>query len=117
MTNSQMMNSRITNDMKSEGPIVAAILAMGAGTVVYGIIVVVTEFSTSFKTFLTLKDSVGPLSGKTIFGVLAWLVLWAILHPMLRKTTIDLWRAFQVSLVMVGIGILFTFPIFFRLFA
>jgi hypothetical protein len=90
---------------------------MGAGVVIYGLLVVLTEISADVKDFLSLKDSVGPLSGKTIFGVLAWLVIWAVLHLALRKTTIDLWRAFQISLVMVGIGVLFTFPIFFKLFA
>jgi hypothetical protein len=120
MTNSQMESnsaSGINSDVKSEGPIVAALLAMGAGVMVYGIFVVLTEISTNFKTFLTLNDGVGPLSGKTIFGVLVWLAIWAVLHPAFRRSTVDLWRAFQISLVMVGIGVLFTFPIFFKLFA
>lgn len=120
MTNTQMESESTTGTngaVKPDGPIVAALLAMGLGVVVYGVLVVLTEISTNVNTFLTLKDSVGPLSGKTIFGVLAWLVIWTALHFALRKTTLDLWRAFQISLVMLGIGVLFTFPIFFQLFS
>lgn len=119
MTNTQIESESTTgmnSDAKSEAPIVAALLAMGVGVVVYGIFVVLSEFSESFKTFLTLNDGVGALSGKTTFGVLVWLAIWAVLHPALRKSTLDLSRAFKISLVMVGIGVLFTFPTFFLAF-
>lgn len=120
MTNTQMKSestSGVNSDAKSEAPIVAALLAMGVGVVVYGLLVVITEISADVKTFLTLNDGVGALSGKTTFGVLVWLAIWAVLHPALRNSTLDLSRAFKISLVMVGIGLLFTFPTFFLAFA
>jgi len=119
MTNTQMQSESavgVNSDAKSEAPIVAALLAMGVGVVAYGVFVLLSEFSKGFKTFLTLNDGVGSLSGKTIFGVLAWLAAWVVLHFTLRKSTFNLWRAFQISLVMVAISVLFTFPTFFLLF-
>lgn len=119
MTSTQMQpesTTGINSGVKSDGPIVVALFAMGVGVVAYGMFVLLSEFSASFKTFLTLNEGVGPLSGKTIFGVLVWLVTWAVLHLTLRKTALDLWRAFRISLVMVGISVLFTFPTFFLLF-
>lgn len=104
--------------VKSDGPVVAALLALGLGSVAYGIFVVIPEFSASFKTFLTLDEGVGALSGKTTFGVIVWLVAWAVLHITLgKKSSFDLRRAYYWALVGVALGALFTFPIFFQAFA
>lgn len=102
---------------KSDGPVVAALFAMGIGVVAYGVFVILAEASASFKTFETLNASVGPLSGKTTFGVLVWLVAWLILHFTLAKKPFELKKAFTWSMVFVAVGILFTFPIFFQAFA
>lgn len=102
---------------KSDGPVVAALLAMGVGIVAYGVFVILAEVSSSFKTFETLNASVGPLSGKTTFGVIVWLVAWLLLHVTLAKKPFELKKAFTWSMVLVATGILFTFPIFFQAFA
>jgi len=111
-TNSE--NSSIT---KSDGPLIAALLSMGVGIVAYGVFVILAEVSASFKTFETLSDSVGPLSGKTTFGVIVWLVVWVVLHKMVPKMSISLEKAWKVSMFLVITGIVFTFPIFFQAFA
>ena len=59
----------------------------------------------------------GPLSGKTIMAVLVWLVAWAILHVTLRSRPYETRRALVVSLILIGLGVLGTFPTFFQLFA
>lgn len=102
---------------KSDGPVVAALFAMGIGVVAYGIFVILAEVSASFKTFETLNASVGPLSGKTTFGVIVWLVAWLVLHITVSKKELDLKKAFTWSMVLVVTGLLFTFPIFFQAFA
>jgi uncharacterized MAPEG superfamily protein len=108
-------NSEIST--KSDGPVAAALFAMGIGVVAYGVFVILAEVSASFNTFETLNASVGSLSGKTTFGVLVWLVAWLILHITLGKKSFELKRAFMWSMVLVAIGVLFTFPIFFQAFA
>lgn len=103
--------------IKSDGPVVAALFAMGIGVVAYGVFVILAEVSASFAKFETLNASVGPLSGKTTFGVLVWLVAWVLLHVTLAKKPFELKKAFTWSMVLVATGILFTFPIFFQAFA
>lgn len=104
--------------VKSDGPVVAALLALGLGSVAYGIFTVIPEFSASFKAFAVLYEPAGPLSGKTTFGVIVWLVAWAVLHLTLgKKSSFDLKRAYYWALFGVALGALFTFPIFFQAFA
>jgi hypothetical protein len=59
---------------------------------------------------------VGPLSGKTIMAVVVWLVAWAVLHVALRGRPYETRRALVVSLVLIALGVLGTFPTFFQLF-
>lgn len=102
---------------KPEGPVTAAILASGVGALSLGILTTLAEASTSFKDFLTLYDPVGPLSGKTIGAVLVWIVAWAVLHMMYRHKPMESRKALMVTLVLIGLGVLGTFPIFFQAFA
>lgn len=112
------MNDKLSGSgTKSDGPVVAALLALGIGSVVYGIFVIIPEFSGSFKTLLTLNEGVGALSGKTLFAVAIWLIVWVVLHQVFTKKNFELAKAYSYSLVMVAIGLLFTFPIFFQAFA
>lgn len=102
---------------KPEGPIVAAILAGGIGCLVMGLVTILSEASTSFADKLNWKDSVGPLSGKTILTVIIWLVSWAILHAVYRNRPAETKKALTVALILIGLGVLLTFPTFFQLFA
>ena len=63
------------------------------------------------------STQVGPLGGKTTVGVIAWLIAWAILHFVWKDKDVDFRRMYIVTLVLVAIGFLFTFPIFFEAFA
>lgn len=104
-------------ESKPEGPISAAIIAAGVGAVALGFFTTLAEASTSAKDWLQFSDKVGPLSGKTIMTVIVWLVSWAILHVLLRRTRYETGRAFTIALVLIGLGVLGTFPTFFQLFA
>lgn len=101
---------------KPEGPVTAAILAAGVGSLTLGILTTLAEASTGIKDFLNLYDPVGPLGGKTIGAVLVWLVAWGVLHMMYRDKEVESRGALTASLVMIGLGVLGTFPIFFQLF-
>jgi hypothetical protein len=74
------------------------------------------EASTSVKDWLQWSDAVGPLSGKVIMAVLVWLVSWAILHVVLRSRPYETRRALVISLILIGLGVIGTFPTFFQLF-
>lgn len=107
----------IVYEDKPEGPISAAIIAGGVGASVLGLLTTLAEASEGIKEDLVLDDGVGPLSGKTTFAVIAWLVAWAVLHVVLRKTAYESRKALTIALVLIGLGVLGTFPTFFQAFA
>lgn len=102
---------------KPEGPVTAAILAAGIGAFAIGVLTTLAEASEGFGDFLSVYEPVGPLSGKTIGAVVVWLVAWAVLHLMLRDKATESRKALTASLVLIGLGVLGTFPIFFQAFA
>ncbi len=118
-------------DTKPNGPVVAAFLAAGIGSLVIGIGVVLNEASGAIKdafgidlnAFLQfdktfgLGSGVGPLSGKVGLAVIAFAVSWVLLHLWLRGKEVDFRTAFIATLVLVGLGFALTFPPIFLLFA
>jgi hypothetical protein len=104
-------------DDKPEGPVSAAILAGGVFALALGILTTLAEASVDIKDFLNFYDPVGPLSGKTIGAVVIWIIAWAVLHLMYRDKSLESRRALTVSLVLIALGALGTFPIFFQAFA
>jgi hypothetical protein len=105
-----------TTPDKPEGPISAAILAAGAGALTLGILTTLAEANADINAFLRWNDRVGPLSGKTSLTVIIWLVIWAVLHLALRRRSIESTRALTVALVLITLGVIGTFPLFFQLF-
>jgi hypothetical protein len=106
----------IAYEDKPEGPIAAAIIAGGIGATAMGFFTTLAEASTGAKDWLQWSDRVGPLSGKTIMTVIVWLVSWAVLHGVYRNKPFESRRALTIALVLIGIGIVGTFPPFFKLF-
>jgi hypothetical protein len=102
---------------KPEGPISAAIIAAGVGATALGLLTTLAEASTTVKDWLQFNDAVGPLSGKTIVAVIVWLVAWATLHLALRNKPYETGRALTIGLILLGLGLLGTFPTFFEAFA
>jgi hypothetical protein len=102
---------------KPEGPIAAAIIAGGIGAAALGLFTTLAEANADIKDWLNWKDEVGPLAGKTIMAVIVWLVSWAILHVVYRTKAYETRRAFTIAVVLIGLGVLGTFPTFFQAFA
>jgi hypothetical protein len=102
---------------RPEGPIAAAIIAGGVGAAALGLFTTLAEASTDIKDWLDWDSDVGPLSGKTIMAVIVWLVAWAVLHVVYRGKPYETRRAFIIAVVLVGLGVLGTFPTFFQAFA
>ena len=102
---------------RPNGPVAAVLLATGIGSLVLAILVVWAQASESFADSLAYSDRVGPLSGKTIWAVVAFLVSWAGLHAVLRRRDVNLHTVWLITLVLLALGLLGTFSPFFELFA
>jgi hypothetical protein len=108
---------------KRNGPVAAAFLAAGIGALVLGLFVVINEaIGTNngwlkFDSNFGLGSGVGPLSGKVAFEVIAYLVSWGTLSYLWRRREVDFGRVLSISLVLVAIGFLLTFPPVFEIFA
>ena len=81
------------------------------------ILVVLAESSERFAMSLQYSDRVGPLSGKAIWAVVAYLGSWAVLAVALRRRSVDLVKAAMLTAVLVGLALVGTFAPFFELFA
>lgn len=99
------------------GPAFAAFIAAGIGSFFLGLFTTLAEASESFKDRLVLNEGVGPLSGKTIYAVVIWVVAWAVLGGAWRKRDVNPRVATIVSLALIGLGVLLTYPTFFEQFA
>lgn len=88
----------------------ASMIASGIGSLVLGIAIVLAEVNVDIKTFLTWNTGVGPLSGKTGVSIIAFVISWVVLHYAFQRRAISLTTSFVVTLVLVVLGLLLTFP-------
>ena len=105
-------------DQQSEnnGPIVAAMLAAGIGCFVLGLMVSLGQGSKAISDMLNLYNPVGPLGGKTLVAVVVWFVVWGILASKWKDQSADFGKMYKATLILVGLGLLGSFPLFFDLF-
>ena len=102
---------------RPNGPAVAAIISAAIGVFVLGLLTTLSEANTDIHDFLDIKNRVGPLSGKTTFAVVAYLVAWVALAPVLWKRTVPFASAMLIAAALIVLGFVGTFPKFFQLFA
>jgi len=102
---------------RPNGPAVAAIISAAIGVFVLGLLTTLSEANTDIHDFLDIKNRVGPLSGKTTFAVVAYLVAWVALAPVLWKRTVPFASAMLIAAALIALGFVGTFPKFFQLFA
>jgi len=98
------------------GPAAAAVLAAGIGSLVLGVVVTLAEANAKILQALNLYNPVGPLGGKSSVAIVAWLVAWAVLHAAWKERGVDFGKVATLTFVLVGLGLLGTFPLFFELF-
>lgn len=102
---------------KPSGPVAAVILAAGIGALALGILTTWAEASTGLAEWLEFSKRVGPLSGKTDLATTAFLVSWLGLGLGLRGKNVDLRKVTAVSVILIVLGLIGTFPEFFLAFA
>jgi hypothetical protein len=100
-----MMQETIPN-----GGAAAAILAAGLGCFTLALLSLSGDASKAIAHGLTFCVPTGPLSGVTTLGIVAWLAAWLVGHWMWRSRTVAVRRAALVSLALVVLGLLLTFP-------
>lgn len=117
MTTRPHMDEYLERKDLPNGPVAAVMLAGGIGSAVLGLMTVLAEANASFASALNWYNPVGPLSGKTGIGVIAFFLSWMVLHFMYRGKEVNFSRFATFAFILLGIGLLFTFPPFFMLFA
>ena len=127
-TRMNTQNQPIVNDSQSQSrdeitvldrEVGAAFIASGIGSFALALMIVLTEMKAGagLKTFLTWVGPVGPLSGKTGVAVIAFVASWLILRFVFKNRALDLTRSFIIALILIGLGMLLSFPPIFDLFA
>jgi hypothetical protein len=103
---------------KPNGPAAAALLAAGIGSAALGVAVVLVEMSPgTIKPLLNLYNPVGPLSGKSTVAVVVFALSWLCLWLWARDRNVNFGRWALAAFVLLGVGLLLTFPPIFFLFA
>ncbi|BAS26920.1 hypothetical protein [Limnochorda pilosa] len=100
----------------TNGPAAAALLASGIGSLVLGLMTTGAVVFHGLGGLLNWWNPAGPLTGKTGIAVLAWLVSWKVLSNRYREQDVDLGRILSVTLWLIVVGLLLTFPPVFELF-
>lgn len=98
------------------GPVAAVFIASGIGAVVLGVATTLAEASSGVKSALEWNKSVGPLIGKVVLATAVFFISWGILHVAWRTKDPDKKKIWTWTTILVAVGMLLTFPIFFQLF-
>ena len=92
----------------ANGAALASFLGAGIGAFAMGFFVILNE--AGMFTAPTLYAPAGGVSGRTTFAVVAWLIAWGLLHSRWKGRQMDARRVFAATLVLIGLGIVATFP-------
>ncbi len=102
-TTTSSMTSREVN-----GSAMAAFLGAGIGAFAVGAVVLLNE--AGIFTAPTLYSPAGGVSGRTTLATIVWLFAWAVLHSRWKAREIAPGRIGVVTLILVALGVLGTFP-------
>lgn len=92
----------------ANGPEMAAVLGAGIGALAVGLFVILNE--AGIFSAPGLYGPAGGVSGRTTFAAVTWLIAWGVLHSRWKGRHLDAGRVLNATLVLVGLGLLATFP-------
>lgn len=115
MTTRENTGSR--NETLVDALTAAALVAVGAGAFVLGLMTTLNEASSGLNDFLRFNDRVGPLSGKTIIAAVAYFGSLIVLALVWRGRQITLRPVLWATVALLFLGLVGTFPTFFEAFA
>lgn len=102
--------TRLISEEAPDGTTAAALIAAGFGIFALGLVTSAAAAAEGFKDWLNWDEAVGPLSGKSSLGFIAWLAVWPVLHFALYKRDGLLPVAIVISGILVLLGMLGIFP-------
>ena len=102
-TTALSMTSREVN-----GSAMAAFLGGGIGAFAMGAVVLLNE--AGLFAAPTLYAPAGGVSGRTTLATIVWLMAWAVLHHRWKGREIAPGRIGAVTLILIAVGVLGTFP-------
>ena len=100
--------STSTRTAAANGAAMAALLAAGIGAFAVGFIVILNE--AGLFAAPALYAPAGGVSGRTTLAAVIWLVGWAVLHNRWKDRQVESRRILRFSVMLIGLGILLTFP-------
>jgi hypothetical protein len=92
----------------ASGASMASFLAAGIGAFAVGFIVILNEAGLFVAP--ALYAPAGGVSGRTTLAAVIWLIGWAVLHSRWKNRQIESRRVHALSLILIGLGIVLTFP-------
>jgi hypothetical protein len=95
------------------GTAMAAFLGAGIGAFAMGVFVLLNEAGIFVAP--TLYGPAGGVSGRTTLAAIVWLIAWAVLHNRWKAREVAQRRICWVTVTLIALGILATFPPVWRL--
>jgi hypothetical protein len=105
-----MNTSESTIPVIPNGSGAAAMLAAAIGSFVLAVIAFAADKSVPIKNSLNFYEPTGPLSGVTAVAIVFWFLVWGFLEWCWRKRAVAMSRVKRVSLALLVLSILLTFP-------
>ena len=93
---------------EANGAAMASALAAGVGAFAMGLIVVLNEVALFAAP--AVYGPAGGVTGRTTFATVVWLAAWGVLHARWRSREIAPGRVLVLTLILIGVGVLGTFP-------
>ena len=106
----QTYSTVIVVQTKQNGPAAAAILAAGIGSFALGVLTILGDRSVASKSFLAFYRPTGALSGVTTVAIAVWLAAWVLLDRLWKDRNVSLKKVNVVSVVLLALSFLATFP-------
>jgi len=110
-------NAKHLEQDRPNGPVMAIMLAGGLGAAALGLTTTLGEAFAQVQSAFAWWAPAGPLTGVALTSVFVFFVAWAALHSMFRGKDVRSSWAIVVSFVLLGLGLIGTFPPFYDLFA
>jgi hypothetical protein len=92
----------------ANGAAMASVLSAGIGAFAMGATVLVNE--AGIFAAPTLYAPAGGVSGRTTLATIVWLVAWGVLHSRWKAREMAPSSIYQVTVVLIALGVLATLP-------
>src|SRR5512134_1344663 len=103
-----MATTSLSTSREVNGSAMAAFLSGGIGAFAMGAVVLLNE--AGIFAAPTLYAPAGGVSGRTTLATIVWLIAWAVLHTRWKAREIAPGRVGAVTLILIALGVLGTFP-------